>query len=112
MDLLRAIGARAVLAAAATVCVVACSAQGDRSDQPEGAGEKVALRFYRNPSVVPAFTARDLDGHVVSSADWRGKVTTINSWATWCGPCRAEIPDRAALQDNNRDPRQIIGTPE
>jgi thiol-disulfide isomerase/thioredoxin len=74
--------------------------------------EKVTLRFFRNPEPVPAFTARDLDGRVVSSADWRGKVTLINFWATWCGPCRLEIPDLIAMQQKYRDQLQIIGISE
>ena len=71
--------------------------------------EKVTLRFFRDPAVVPAFTAQDLDGRPISSADWRGKVTIVNFWATWCGPCRAEIPELIALQEKYRDRLQIIG---
>ena len=70
------------------------------------------LRFFRNPATVPAFAARDLEGHEVSSAAWRGKVVLVNFWATWCGPCRAEIPDLVALQEKYRDRLQIIGISE
>ena len=38
-----------------------------------------------------------------------GKVTLINFWATWCGPCRSEIPDLVELQDRYGDHLQIIG---
>ena len=72
-------------------------------------GERVTLRFYRNPAVAPAFAARDLDGREVSLAALRGKVVIINFWATWCGPCRAEIPDLIALQEKYRDSLQVIG---
>jgi len=75
-------------------------------------GEKVTLRFFRNPAVAPAFVARDLDGRDVSSASLRGKVVLINFWATWCPPCRAEIPDLVALQEKYRDQLQIIGISE
>ena len=75
-------------------------------------GEKVTLRFFRDPSVVPAFTAQDLDGRSISTADWRGKVTIVNFWATWCGPCRAEIPALIALQEKYRDRLQVIGVSE
>ena len=75
-------------------------------------GKKLTLRFFRDPAPVPAFTARDLDGRSISSADWRGKVTIVNFWATWCGPCRAEIPALIALQEKYRDHLQIIGVSE
>ena len=73
------------------------------------AGDKVTLRFFRDPSVIPAITLTDLDGRSISSNDWRGKVTIVNFWATWCPPCRAEIPDLVALQKKYGDRLQIIG---
>jgi thiol-disulfide isomerase/thioredoxin len=77
-----------------------------------GSNDTPTLRFFRHPATVAAFTARDLDGHDVSLAAFRGKVIIINFWATWCPPCRAEIPDLIALQDKYRDQLQIIGISE
>jgi thiol-disulfide isomerase/thioredoxin len=75
-------------------------------------GETVSLQFYRDPSPVAAFAATDLDGKPVSAADFRGKVTIVNFWATWCPPCRAEIPDLIALQKKYGDTLRIIGISE
>jgi cytochrome c biogenesis protein CcmG/thiol:disulfide interchange protein DsbE len=41
---------------------------------------------------VPAYSARTLDGQLVSLESLRGKVVVLNVWATWCRPCRAEMP--------------------
>ena len=46
----------------------------------------------------PQFTATDLQGRPVSLADLRGQVVLLNVWATWCGPCRDEMPSMQRLQ--------------
>jgi thiol-disulfide isomerase/thioredoxin len=76
---------------------------------PAGAEGKLALRLFSSPAAVPSFAFHDLDGRAVTSESLRGKVTIVNFWATWCPPCRAEIPDLIALQSKYRDQLQIIG---
>lgn len=49
--------------------------------------------------LAPDFTLKDMDGKSVSLSDYRGKVVFVNFWATWCPPCRAEIPDFVKLVD-------------
>jgi thiol-disulfide isomerase/thioredoxin len=77
------------------------------SVQADGGG--AVIRFARNPEPAPAFLTHDLDGNVVSTASWKGKVTLLTFWATWCGPCRAEIPELVALQKDYADRLQVIG---
>jgi peroxiredoxin len=44
------------------------------------------------------FTLKDMDGHDLKLSDYRGKVILIDFWATWCGPCKYEIPGFVDLQ--------------
>ena len=58
---------------------------------------------------MPAFLVNDLDGNPVSTAAWKGKVVFINFWATWCPPCRAEIPVLIDLANRYKDRLQVVG---
>jgi thiol-disulfide isomerase/thioredoxin len=57
------------------------------------------------------FKLKDLDGKEVALASFKdqGKVILLNFWATWCGPCKAEIPGFVELQEKYRDKLTIIG---
>ncbi|QHJ69880.1 peroxiredoxin family protein [Planococcus halotolerans] len=48
----------------------------------------------------PDFTLETLDGEQARLSDFRGKTVFVNFWATWCPPCRAEMPDMQKLYDN------------
>ena len=61
--------------------------------------------FFRSPapdalnsSKAPAWELKDLDGKQVKSSDFDGKVVILDFWATWCPPCKAEIPGFIELQ--------------
>jgi len=58
---------------------------------------------------LPAFELTDLDGNTRSIRDWRGQVMLINFWATWCAPCRREMPDLMALQEELAGQVTVIG---
>ena len=53
-------------------------------------------------------TLKDIQGRYIRVSDYRGKVVLINFWATWCPPCRTEIPDLIKLQRDYRG-LQVIG---
>ena len=75
-------------------------------------GAAATLRFFKNPAAAKPFTIRTIDDRELSLDSFKGKVTIVNFWATWCPPCRAEIPDLIALQEKYRDNLQIIGISE
>jgi thiol-disulfide isomerase/thioredoxin len=67
------------------------------------------IRFVRDPDPAPEFKLKDLAGKDVTLEAARGKVVLLNFWATWCGPCREEIPELVVLQNRYKDRLQIIG---
>jgi thiol-disulfide isomerase/thioredoxin len=89
---------------------------GDDKDQPRGLAERapatapagvratqpddgtVVMTLHDAPRLLPDLRFKDGSGKPVSLADFRGKVVLLNVWATWCGPCREEMPTLDRLQ--------------
>lgn len=67
------------------------------------------IRFASNALPMPAFLVNDLGGGMVSTADFRGKVVIVNFWATWCPPCREEIPEMIELANRYKGRLEIVG---
>ncbi len=58
--------------------------------------------------LAPDFTLTDLDGNSVTLSEYRGKVVFINFWATWCPPCRAEMPEIEAVYQEYKDKGVVV----
>jgi thiol-disulfide isomerase/thioredoxin len=64
----------------------------------------------QSPQQVPSLVLKDIHGRTLRLSDYRGKIVLLNFWATWCPPCRAEIPELVKWQDEYRSRGlQIIG---
>jgi cytochrome c biogenesis protein CcmG/thiol:disulfide interchange protein DsbE len=102
-------------AALALVLAAGCSNTQATANAPQeapgpvpGAGVKVV--FSDHPVPMPAMTLTDVaTGQPIDQSAWRGKVVVLNFWATWCGPCRMEIPDLIKLQERYRDKLVVVG---
>ena len=58
----------------------------------------------------PAFELKDLNGRTVRLSDFKGNIVLLNFWATWCAPCRVEMPDLVKLQNEYQSKGlQIVG---
>ena len=113
--LLSLLGALALTAGVAIGCGTAGEPDGQAAAGPVPApvfaadARPATIQLVANPSPLLAISMQDLDGRTITSDDLRGKVTLVNFWATWCGPCRAEIPDLIKLQERYPDHLQVIG---
>ena len=61
-------------------------------------GAAAAAAAAKENKPAPAWQLKDVEGKPVNSEDFKGKVVVLDFWATWCGPCREEIPGFVELQ--------------
>lgn len=70
-------------------------------------GHMAGLQFLTDPPAQPTQTFVDAGGGERTLADFRGRLVLVNLWATWCTPCKAEMPTLAALAAQS-DPEQLV----
>lgn len=92
-----------IAAAAGLVAVLALaglafklSASDDLSKYATGTLSKMVV--LETPAAMPATDFNDASGKPMTAADFKGKVVVMNMWATWCAPCKVEMPTLARLQ--------------
>lgn len=90
------LGAIAILVLAGAIALFAWAWSNERGDADSGANVRVG-------HAAPDFRLPDLEGNQVSLSDHRGEVVLVNFWATWCPPCRVEMPDMEAVYRAHRD---------
>jgi thiol-disulfide isomerase/thioredoxin len=80
-----------------------------RQDGGGDQGRTVTILFAKNPVPAPPFLLSAVDGQTVSTAEWHGKVVLLTFWATWCPPCRGEIPVLIDLAKRYAGRIEVIG---
>ncbi len=99
-----------LLSLAAGLALIAASLFGfwwlGRSVPSEPAAAADASASQGKPA--PDFALQDVSGKLVRLRDLRGQVVLINLWATWCPPCRAEMPDLAAVYNAHKSEGFVI----
>jgi peroxiredoxin len=68
-----------------------------------GDAKPASVKAGKDRKSAPDFELKDANGHTVRLSDYRGKVVLLDFWATWCGPCKIEIPWFQEFERQNKD---------
>lgn len=83
---------------ALAILVIAVFAESNRPAAPSGGHSDALLVLYEKPRPVPSLHFQDAAGRALTLDDFRGHALLVNIWATWCEPCRKEMPSLDRLQ--------------
>ncbi|WP_267902155.1 peroxiredoxin family protein [Lentibacillus cibarius] len=70
-----------------------------RGDAPDDSGNSDTVGLQKG-NIAPDFELTTLEGEQVSLSDYRGQRVVLNFWASWCPPCKAEVPDLQKFYEN------------
>jgi thiol-disulfide isomerase/thioredoxin len=86
------------------------SSENTGTTNPSGATETKKSEYPPVPAAIMQAENKGLNGTPIKLEDYKGKVVIVNLWATWCGPCREEMPHLVELQNKYKDKGfEIIG---
>jgi len=83
---------------AETAAVAAAPAAAGGVSKDLATGPLAAFLIHPEPKPLPDLAFQDGTGKALKLSDWKGRVALVNLWATWCAPCRKEMPDLAKLE--------------
>lgn len=88
-----------ILIASGIILFASCN---NNANQSKGSDNN-AVAAISSAEVIPAFDVKDINGNILNLTTFKGKKVFVNMWATWCPPCRAEMPSIQKLYERTKD---------